>query len=83
MEQILEEELTKKLYYRNYYQNNKEKIKAESELYYYENKDKILEYKGTKIECSCGAKVARGGMRRHLNSIKHAERMEKIAAKFV
>jgi hypothetical protein len=76
---------------RRYYENNKDAIVERQRRYQAEHKDAIAEKRrqyndehkdaiavrrNEKIDCFCGAKVARGGIRAHQRSAKHHRQFE-------
>jgi hypothetical protein len=78
---------------KEYYKNNKDKIKEQQKEYYENNKDKKLEYqkqyKELNIEkikqrnyeqfiCECGGKYTYNHKVRHLNTIKHEQYLETL-----
>lgn len=46
--------------------------------HYLDNRTKILEYKGTKINCECGLSITRCKKRRHERTVIHNKLMEEI-----
>lgn len=61
--------------HKKYRENNKEVIKERNKQYRENNKEHINSYYGEKIKCECGCIVVRGGLPRHLKSVKHQKLM--------
>ena len=61
---------------KEYYQSNKEKIKAWGFNYREKNADKIKERRRQKITCECGSEVSRDHLARHKKSKKHQKYLE-------
>jgi hypothetical protein len=62
---------TRKEYTDDYYHNNRDKLKQQSNKYYQVNKQKINEDRREIINCVCGRKCAKSAMSRHKKSIIH------------
>ena len=58
-------------YFKNYYQENIEKMKELHKKYRDENKQKINEKANENYICPCGGKFTTSNKARHLNSLKH------------
>lgn len=86
----------RKEYKKQYYQDNKEKIKQQQKEYreknkeevvekkkdYYDkNKEEILKKKAEKITCECGTVISRQRLAKHKKTAKHKLIMENIELK--
>jgi hypothetical protein len=60
------------------YINNKKNIIEQSKKYYKNNKEQILEKHKEKIKCDCGCEIIQMNLKRHQNSKKHIDLMNKI-----
>ena len=56
---------------KEYNEKNKEKIKENMKEYYQQNKDKLKEKTSVKINCECGGKYTRHNKSAHFKSKKH------------
>ena len=54
-------------YRKEYYKVNEEKYKERR----IRDKDKLKQYSTEIIECECGCKIKRGGLKKHINTEKH------------
>lgn len=63
----------RKEYYnsKEYYEDNKERIKQRVKNYYHNNKDKTKEQRTKKVVCECGAEVQHRELSRHKKTKKH------------
>jgi hypothetical protein len=69
-----------KEYSKQYYQENKEKIKTTANQHYYDNKEKINKHRNEKVKCEyCGAFYIRSYKSAHERSLKHHRALENIA----
>ena len=64
-----------KTYNHEYYENNKGARLAKIREYYLENKETINAKAREKIQCECGASVARGNITKHRKTDKHTKRL--------
>ena len=62
-------------YDKEYYEDNKTKIKEKSKLYRTENKTKVNEKKNEIIICECGIEYARSNKARHIKSQRHIKQI--------
>jgi len=73
--------------FKEYYKQNKDRVKAKNKEYYKKNKDKFLEYRvqnkdkisaksKIKVTCECGSVIANGTLARHKKSKKHQAYLE-------
>jgi hypothetical protein len=63
------------------YLNNKELIKAQTNKYYNENKEKKKEYYEKNkeiINCECGQTLTKNTIKRHMKTKKHFDAMNKL-----
>jgi glucosamine 6-phosphate synthetase-like amidotransferase/phosphosugar isomerase protein len=65
---------------REYYEDNKEKIQELRKEYYEKNKEKILEKQKDICICSCGCEVNKHHIKRHQQTNKHVNLMNKTNA---
>ena len=76
-------------YYKEYYENNKDKELQRSKIYYYENKEIKDEYWknyrennkdkiNEKITCECGCVISKNNISRHKESKKHLDYINKV-----
>ena len=67
------EPINTKEYYKQYYKENKDKIKQRNNKYYESHKEKIKQYHENipTIICSCGSQVKQCNLARHLKTAKH------------
>jgi glycerol-3-phosphate dehydrogenase len=56
---------------KEYHQANKQTLNAKQKEYRRANKQTILAYKAEKIQCECGAIIARNNLANHRNTWKH------------
>jgi len=66
----------KKQYYKvnkNYYNNNKEKIKEQAKRYRDLHKSIISEKRKIKVNCECGSKVQKYDLNKHKKTLKHLD----------
>jgi hypothetical protein len=85
-------------YRENYYQQNKENIKAKNSLYYLKNRDKrieqmhiyrvnnsdgLKEIKNEKFTCICGGKYTYSNRSKHYSSKKHLKYRNDIIDKII
>lgn len=72
----------KKMYDKQYYDNNVEHIKEVKKMNYEKNKDVILqknkEYSKESITCECGAVIKKGNYKKHKLRNVHINRMNKL-----
>ena len=59
------------------YHNNKERRNELSKLYYTANKEQLIQSKKEKVNCECGGCYTRTNKKTHLNSVKHLKFTEK------
>lgn len=64
---------------KEYYAANRETLIAKQKLYTEANKETISERQKQVIECECGCKSTRGGIKAHRNTKKHDKCMAAIA----
>jgi len=63
---------------KQYYEDNKDKIKEHIKKYREDNKDKIKERKSKKCTCECGTIYIHGNKARHIKTIKHQKYLNTI-----
>jgi|688.fasta_scaffold905058_2 hypothetical protein len=62
---------------KEYYQDNKERINIRRKLYIKNNINKIKEYRGRVVTCSCGQNATLNHLSRHYRSQRHYEELNK------
>lgn len=61
---------------REYRERNKDKINAQHREWYEKNRDTYNAKRRQKITCECGDVVTRGGIARHIQTQRHADRLQ-------
>lgn len=57
-------------YFKKYKEQNHDKIKAQKEIYYAENKQRLKEERATKVPCGiCNKIISVGGLKYHLENL--------------
>ena len=64
--------------HKEYYEDNKDKIKQQIKQYQIDNNDKIQQYKNEKHKCVCCANYTTKHKSRHIKTIKHINYIESI-----
>jgi hypothetical protein len=57
--------------HKNYYTAHAEDIKQKSREWYLSNKERVKEYRKTRITCECGKDYGIGDKKKHTNTLKH------------
>ena len=60
------------------YQNNKDKVRVENAIYRQNNKDKINEKRREKVTCECGSVISRKNILAHRKSLKHTRMLAEL-----
>lgn len=63
---------------KNNYENNKEQRIEKVKEYAQNNKEKIKERNATTITCECGATIRKYGLKKHLDTTSHKEKINKL-----
>ena len=68
----------RKEYYKEYRENNRDRMCAKKKLYYENNRDRMCARMGEIVICECGCESQRGNLSNHRKSKKHLNRMKEI-----
>ena len=67
-----------KVYFTEYFKNNKDKLLNYQAEYFKNNKNKLYDYKKQKQDCVCGGKYTNCHKQQHLKSNKHINFINKM-----
>ena len=72
-------------YKKNYYQENKEKIKAQKKLWDEQNGERVMSLRSELVQCDCGCFIQRKtkGSIRHTQTQRHKDGMKTFAPNIV